>query len=104
MKNLILSGLGNNAEQKRSYFLFNKPDDPRSFNEFWKSLGFNSLFYYDEEGSIKETYNRIEHFRNKIFDIDVIWTQDKIIFIVRGEQKDLKKFKSLVFKYSKLIE
>lgn len=103
MKKLILSGIGNNKEQKRSYFIFEKPDYPKDFNEFWERLRFG-LFYYDEEGSIKENCNRVEHFRNKKFDIDVVYTQDKIIVIVRGKLVDLEKFKSLVFEYSRLIE
>ncbi len=103
MKKLILSGLGSNEEQKRSYFIFEKPDYPKAFNEFWERLGFG-LFYYDEEGSIKEDCNRVNHFRDDKFDIDVVYTQDKIILIVRGEWVDLEKFKFLVFEYSKLIE
>lgn len=103
MKKLILSGLGNDAEQKRSYFLFKKSNDIQAFDEFWKKLGFG-LFDYDEGGSIQESCNRVEHFRNEKFDIDIVYTQDKIIFIVRGEPKNLEKFKSLVFKYSELRE
>ncbi|MCK4647509.1 hypothetical protein KAT24_01100 [Candidatus Pacearchaeota archaeon] len=104
MEVLKLIGLGNDEKNKRSYFILKKKNlFKKSFNEILDKLNLYPPIY-DEQGSIEDLENQLDHFKNDNFDIDVIYTKDRIIVIVRAEQKDLNKFKSLLLAYSKIIE
>jgi len=104
MKSLVLVGLGNDEKDKRSYFILEKDEVfKKYFNEILEKL---KLFppIYDEQGSIAEFINQINHYKNNNFDLDVIYTSDKIILIVRAKSTDLVRFKSLILAYSKMEE
>ena len=104
MKTLKLFGLGNNEKDKRSYFIIKKENlFMKNFNEILEELRLYPPIY-DEQGPIEELENKLDHFKNDGFDIDVVYTSDKIIIIVRAEQKNLERFKSLILAYSKMEE
>jgi|SaaInl4_150m_RNA_FD_contig_31_850989_length_657_multi_8_in_0_out_0_1 hypothetical protein len=103
MKPLKLIGLGNVEKDKRSYFIFEKSNNFLIFNEILEKIGIDKLFY-DELGAIESKSNELDHINNDRFDIDVVYTQDRIILIVRGKQKDLERFKSLILDYSIMQE
>ena len=104
MKSLVLLGLGNNEENKRSYFIFQKEDLFReTFNEILEKLNLEPLIPI-EQCPISEIENKLDHYKNDEFDLDVVYTHDRIIFIVRGEPKNLERFKSLILVYSKMEE
>lgn len=104
MKALILTGLGNDEENKRSYFILKKDDlFMKYFNEILKKTELSPPLY-KEQGRISEFENQINYYKNEKFDLDVIYTSDKIILIVRGEPLDLREFKSLILAYSKMEE
>ena len=104
MKSLVLVGLGSNEENKRSYFILEKEELFISyFNEILEKL---KLFpkIIKEEGIVEEFENKINHYKNNDFDLDVIYTKNKIILIVRAEPTNLETFKSLIFSYSVMEE
>ncbi|MBI2056804.1 hypothetical protein HYT91_00955 [Candidatus Pacearchaeota archaeon] len=99
MERLILTGFGYSEDDGRSVYFFDKPNELEALNEIWSESGLETFPYF-EKGSLKEISNFINYFENKKLDIDFVFTQDKIIIIVRGEPKFLRKFKTLIFKYS----
>ena len=104
MEKLKIIGLGNNEKDKRSYFIIKKENlFMKSFNEILEKLNLYPPIY-DEQGLIEKLENQLDHFKNDNFDLDVIYTKDRIIVVVRAEQKDLERFKSLLLAYSKISE
>jgi len=99
MERLILTGFGYSEDVGRSVYFFDKPNELEVLNEIWSESGLETFPYF-EKGSLKEISNFINYFGNKKLNIDFVFTQDKIIFIVRGKKKDLLNFKEIVFKYS----
>ena len=99
MERLVLSHIKGHEDWGNSVYVFNKPYQLEALNELWSET-FLESFPYWEKGSLKDIHNRIDWFKNESFDIHLIFTQDKIIFIVRGKKKDLLNFKEIVFKYS----
>ena len=107
MKTLQLLGLGN--ERDRSYFILEKSNlFTKYFNEILKKLNISDQVYdkdYDRElASIEERENEIDHFKNKSFDIDVIYTSNRIILLVRSDNTRLEQFKALILAYAKMQE
>ena len=107
MKPLQMLGLG--TEEGRSYFILKKENlFSKHFNEILEKLNISDRVYdkkYDRIlDSIEERENRIEHFRNKEFDIDVVYTKDRIILLVRANNAKLEQFKSLILAYAKMEE
>ena len=86
-----LTGSGN--EDGRFFYIFDK--DITFFSLFPKFLlgcGFEDLGVYEEYQeklpNINNFKNKIEHFKNNEYDIDIIYTHDKIILIIRTEEKN----------------
>ena len=104
MKSLVLVGLGNDEKNKRSYFFIRKEDSFReSFNEILEKLKLEYPIPI-EQSPINELENKLDHYINNDFDIDVVYTSDRIILIVRAESTNLERFKSLILAYSKMEE
>jgi hypothetical protein len=104
MKSLSLVGLGNDEHNKRSYFILKKDElFKKYFNEILGKLGLFPLIY-DEQGLIDDFINQLNHYKNDYFDIDVIYTVDRIIIIVRANIEKLEMFKSLILAYSEIQE
>jgi len=100
MKALELKGLG--SADNRSYFILKKENFFKNyFNKILEKAGIDDRIY-DEQGLILERNNEIDHFKNKNFDIDVIYTSNRIIILVRADPLKLDYFKSIVLSYSKL--
>ena len=103
MKTLKLIGLGNDEFNKRSSFLLEKSEFFQQYlNEILKKIGIDDQIY--EEESINGRIDEIDHFKNKDYDLDVIYTTNKVIILVRAEQIKLERFKSLILAYSKMEE
>lgn len=102
MKVLELTGLGNDSLNKRSFFIF-KLDEifQQHFNEILEKIGLKSRIY-DEQLPLSKRKNQLDYFKNDEFDIDVIYTSDRIIVLVRANKSDLERFKSLMLSYSKM--
>lgn len=88
-KKLKLVGSGNDGG--RFFFIFRKGEAFFSlFPRFLLGCGFRDLGIYEEYQEempdIKQFTDKIEHFKNEGYDIDVIYTQDKIILVVRTDE------------------
>ena len=103
MKTLKLIGLGNDQLDKRSSFLLEKSEFFQQYlNEILKKIGIDDQIY--EEEPIDGRIDEIDHFKNEDYDIDVVYTTNKIVILVRAEQINLERFKSLILTYSKMDE
>ena len=104
MKSLKLIGLGNNEFNKRSTFLLEQSElFQKYFNEILEKIKIQDKIY-DEQLPIKSRINEIDYFKNEDYEIDVIYTKDTIILIVRAKQENLESFKSLILAYSTMEE
>ena len=103
MERLILNEISGFEDWGKSIYIFDKPHDLEVLNELW-SESFLRSFPYWEKGSLKDLHNHVDCFKNDKFEIDLIFTQDRVIFIVRGSTRDLISFKETVFKYSDFKE
>src|SRR3989344_3561556 len=103
IKKLRLVGTGNN--DKRSFYIFEKNNSFFSlFSIFLISLGFKDIkdyeYYNDDKTDINKLKNYIENFKNELYDLDVIYTQDKIIIIVRTDEGNRNKLLNSINKIS----
>ena len=103
IKKLRLVGTGNN--DKRSFYIFEKNNSFFSlFSIFLISLGFKDIkdyeYYNDDKIDINKLKNYIENFKNELYDLDVIYTQDKIIIIVRTDEGNRNKLLNSINKIS----
>ena len=97
IKKLKLSGAGNS--DRRSFYMIEKKQDFFSFfANFLINCGFNGNLYVDEyqedPPKIEKFIDFQEHFKNKDYDIDVIFGKEKIILIIRANKKNLEHVKS----------
>ena len=104
MKTLKLIGLGNDEFNKRSSFILEQSEFfQKDFNKILEKIKIKDMIY-DEQLPIKSRMNEIDHFKNEDYDIDVVYTIDTIILIVRAKQENLERFKSLILAYSTMEE
>jgi hypothetical protein len=88
-KKLKLLGSGN--ESRRSFFILSKEDSFFSlFPLFLIGCGFKNIGVYEdyqqEKPNINSFLNKIEHFKNEEYEIDLIYTIDRIILIIRTDE------------------
>ena len=86
---LILKGTGN--ENNRNYYIFEK-------NEIFFSLFFKFLInckitnlgeyedYQETTPDIKWYKNKVDHFQNEEYDIDVVFSDDRIVLLIRCDE------------------
>lgn len=99
MKNLELKKLkliGSGNEKERNFFILNKNNSFFSlFPLFLIGCGFKQIGIYEDyqedKPDIKTFKNKIEHFQNDDYDIELIYTQDRIILIVRTDISNKEK-------------
>jgi len=90
--------------EKRSYYILAKESlVEKPLNEIMEKIGADIL-YYGDGNSPTEYENHIEHIVAGKFDIDIIYTSNRIVLIVRAPKEQQEKFKSLMLAYSKLEE
>ncbi|NQV91791.1 hypothetical protein HQ489_04930 [Candidatus Woesearchaeota archaeon] len=112
MKKLKLIGLSNNDE--RSTFIFDKGQIQLFFNLFLvffeKTNLLKTNFFYDESHLRKNIYEEtyildkkyegIDHVKNEIYDVDLVFLSKKIILIVRCNKQIYPKLKEIIFSIS----
>ena len=103
-KKLKLIGSGN--EGARNFFILSKEDSFFSlFPLFLIGCGIKNIGIYEDyqedKPNINSFNNKIENFNNEDYDIDVIYTQDRIILIVRT---DISNRDDLLFGIKKMVE
>ena len=96
IKKLKLFGAGNN--DRRSFYAIEKKQSFfSSFANFLINCGFNGNLYVDEyqedPPKIEKFIDFQENFKNKSYDIDVIFGKEKIILIIRADKKNLEYIK-----------
>ena len=101
---LKLIGSGN--EKRRNFFILSKEESFFSlFPLFLIGCGFKNIAIFEEyqenKPDIKIFNNNINHFQNEDYDIDLIYTQNKIILIVRT---DISNREKLIFGIKKMAE
>ena len=94
MKKLKIIGSGNKG--KRNFFVFEKKDIIFSaFPLLLISLGFKNIGVYEDyqesPPTIEDMKNSIENFSNEEYDIDLIYTSNRIILIVRTDISNREK-------------
>ena len=104
IERLKLMGSGN--EEERNFFVLSKGNSFLSlFPIFLIGCGFKSIGMYEnyqnDKPNINNFKNKIEHFQNQTYDIDLVYTSDRIILIVRT---DLKNRQELLKGIKKLVE
>lgn len=103
IKKLKLIGSGN--ENERNFFILNKEDSFFSlFPIFLISIGFRNIgnfeSYQDDKPDLASFKNKIDHFKNNDYDIDIIYTEDRIILIIRTDMYNRDK---LIANINKLV-
>jgi hypothetical protein len=109
MKKHKLIGLGSSGN--RNFYIFQKESSfIYLFPVFLKSLGFKNTGVYEDykedkknKPDIKTMNNFVEHFKNEKYDIDLIYTLDKIILIIRGSSTNRENLVSAIKKISDYI-
>jgi len=98
-KKLKLIGTGN--EDGRNFFVLSKED---SFFALFPMFLLNCEFkkigifedYQEDKPDLNALTNTLQHFKNENYDIDIVYTQDKIILIVRTAIENRKKLVSAI--------
>lgn len=90
MKNNKLKLLGSGNEENRSFFILSKEESFFSlFPLFLIGCGITKIGsyedYQEDKPDIRTFNNRIEYFRNEKYEIDLIYTTDKIFLIIRTD-------------------
>jgi hypothetical protein len=101
---LKLVGSGN--EGNRNFFILSKEDSFFSlFPLFLIGCGIKNIGIYEDyqedKPDINSFNNKIENFKNEEYDIDLIYTSDKIILIVRTDISNREKLLFGIKKISK---
>lgn len=103
MEKLKLFGTGN--EGRRSYYILSKEQQFFSlFPMFLLNCGFKDLGIfedYQEGTNIKDFNNTTEHLQNKDYDIDIVYTADRIILTVRTNPENREKLISAIERIAK---
>ena len=83
--------VGSGSKEGRFFFVLEKAESFISlFPRFLLGCGFRNLGVYEdyqeEMPDINRFINKVEHFKNSAYDVDVIYTQDKIVLIIRTSE------------------
>ena len=99
-----------NLDDNRSYYILVKESIVENpLNEIMEKIGYGVFYYGKEEGissshSPTEFENHVDRVVTGKYDIDVIYTHNRIILIVRAPKEQQKTFKELMLAYSKMQE
>ena len=101
-KKIKLYGAGNSGD--RSFFILekNKLFAPW-FSMFLVGCGFRNIECYEADiTGIIQKDNVVQHFKNKAYDIDLVFTSDRIILIVRTSQENYSNLVSAIQKIAEM--
>ena len=88
--------VGSGSSSGRFFYIFDKNSSFFSlFPKFLLECGFRDLGAYEDylenPPDIHDFVNRIEHFKNEEYDIDVLYTHNRIFLIVRTGEKNKER-------------
>lgn len=99
MEPMRLTAIG--TSEKRSYYILAKePSVEKPINRVMREIGLGDLYFGEEGNSPTDYENHIEHISSKDYDIDIVYTRDRIVLIVRASKNKILEFKKLLLKYS----
>ena len=105
MKAMRMTAIGTMDEERHYYVLVKDSFVEKPLNEIMEKIGYGVLYYGEEEGdSPIHAENRVDHVVAGKYDIDIVYTQNRIVLIVRAPKKQQEIFKELLFRYSKMDE
>ena len=100
MKLMRMKAIGTLNSDRSYYILVKESSIERPLNEIMKKIG-SDLLYYGEGDTPMGSENRVERVVSGKYDIDVVYTSNRVILIVRAPKKEQKVFRELVLAYSK---
>lgn len=95
--------------EKRSYYILVKESRvEKPLNEIMEKIGSDPL-YYSEEPNFKGIFptdyeNHVDRVVSGKYDIDIVYTANRIVLIVRAPKEQQENFKNLMLAYSRLEE
>ncbi len=103
MKPMCMKAIGTLNSDRSYYILVKESLIEKPLNEIMEKIGHDVLFYGKDEGDdFTEYENRVERIVSGKYDIDVVYTSNRVILIVRAPEKEQKIFRELMFAYSKM--
>ena len=102
-----MTAIGTRDENRHYYTLIKESLVEEPLNEIMQKIGWGPLFYGKEEGdspSLTYAENHVERIVTGKYDIDIVYTANRIILIVRAPKEQLKIFKELMLAYSEMDE
>ena len=100
MKLMRMKAIGALDNDRSYYILVKESSIERPLNEIMEKIGSDVLYYGEEDYSPTGYENRVGHIVARQYDIDIIYTANRIVLIVRAP-KEQKVFRELVLAYSK---
>jgi hypothetical protein len=103
METMRMTAIGT-GEERSYYILVKEPLIEKPLNEIMKKIGAEDLYYGEEDYSPAGFENRVDHVVAGKYDIDIVYTTNRIVLIVRSPKKQQENFKNLMLAYSKFEE
>lgn len=100
MKSIQLKAIGTTDDKRRYYILVKEKSVEEPLNKIMERIG-SGILYYGEGNSPAEYENHVENVISGKYDIDIVYTSNRIIIIVRAPKEQQEFFKSLLLEYSK---
>jgi hypothetical protein len=102
MELMHLTAIGRTEDTRSYYILVKESLVEKPLNEIMKKIGYDDLLYYgNEEGdSPTEAKNRVDHVVAGKYDIDIVYTIDRIFLILRAPIKQQEIFRELLLENS----
>ncbi len=92
MEAMHITAIGNTSNNRSYYILVKESLVEKPLNEIMKKIDYG-LFYYGEGDSPTECENCVDHVVSGKYDIDIVYTSNRIILIVRAPRKQQEIFK-----------
>lgn len=96
MKVMCMTAIGTMDEERHYYVLVKDSFVEKPLNEIMEKIGYGVLYYGEEEGdSPIHAENRVDHVVAGKYDIDIVYTQNRIVLIVRAPKNNKKFLRNL---------
>jgi len=104
MEPMNLYGMGYVEEDNRSYYIIAKKNNIMApINEIMEKIDFDQFFFYENDDP-ETSINELRHIHNHNYDLDFVFTKNRLIIIIRADKKHQLRFKELILAYSKFQE
>lgn len=94
-----IRGMGHSQKDNRSYYVIAKENDMADpINAILEKIGFEPYFFHENDEPDTLT-NQIAHIKNNNYDIDFVFTENRLMIIVRSDEEYQDTFKKLILAY-----